>query len=196
MKLLHFILAILLLTGCADSAAQAEQNPQIIVNGSALSDSDIEHMIGLYGQVYVGRYWYDKASGLYGYEGKGAAGQLHAGLPIGGPLATSASGGGNGRLTGVFINGREIHPDEYAFLQQIFGQVLPGRFWMNAQGVGGYEGGPAFFNVAQAMRAAGGSRGGDSHYMPWIGGKPGTHVGRASDGCVYVSQGGYSNDFC
>jgi len=195
MKLLHIVLTVLVMTLSAMSTANSEQYPQIIVNGSALSDSDIEHMIGLYGQIYVGRYWYDKTSGLYGYEGKGPAGQLHAGLVIGGQLAASASGGGNGALTGVFINGREIHPDEYAFLRQLFGQVLPGHFWMNAKGVGGYEGGAAFFNVAQAMRRAGGHSG-DSHYMPWLGAAPGTHVGRASDGCVYISQGGYSNDFC
>lgn len=177
--------------------AQAQQNQPIVVNGRALSQTEVEQLVALYGQVYVGRFWYDPASGLYGYEGQAALGQLQPGLALGGPLQASASGGGSGMLTGVFVNGREIHPTELAFLQRLYGQVTPGRYWMNAAGLGGFEGGPAQFDVAQAARRAGVYGGGSgSYYLPGIAGQPGTHVGRASDGCVYVSQGGYSNDFC
>ena len=183
--------------------ANDSETPDVVVNGQRLSDGDIQQLIRMYGTVYSGRYWYDAVSGLYGNDGGPPMGQLHPGLRLGGPLSAAASGGGKGSLTGVFINGREIHPMEYLFYQRLFGQVLPGRFWMNAEGTGGYEGGPAIFSVMQAMAQAGGGRSGNagnggswSHYMPWIGAQPGTHVGRASDGCTYISQGDYSADFC
>lgn len=178
--------------------AKQHRNQQIVVNNRALSQHEINTLVSLYGQVYVGRYWYDPISGLYGYEGQGAAGQLAPGLAIGGQLSPSASGGGYGRLTGVFINGREIHPDEYMVLYQIYGQVMPGRYWMNAQGVAGPEGGPPMLNIAaDAQRMIERSTGGPgSVYLPWLGAQPGTHVGRASDGCLYVSQGGFSADYC
>ncbi|MEL6449414.1 MAG: hypothetical protein AAFQ62_15880 [Pseudomonadota bacterium] len=184
-------------TVVADDKADSEK-PEVIVNGKVLGEQTIVSLRNLYGSVEPGNYWYDAMSGLYGNAGGPPMGQLHPGLALGGPLKASASGGGNGNVTGVFINGREIHRLEYLFYLRLFGQVMPGRFWMNAQGVGGYVGGPAFFNVQQALAQAGSraSGGGDSVYMPWIGGKPGTHVGRASDGCVYVSQGGYSAESC
>ncbi len=187
----------------AQAQAQDQSKKQVIVNGEPLTQQQVDALIALYGVVYVGRYWYDPKSGLYGAEGQPAMGQLQPGLSVNGPLKPSASGGGAGALTGVFINGREIHPQEYAFLMQIYGQVIPGRYWMDATGTGGFEGGPPFFNVAAAAQQStafnNGAYGGgqhDSHYMPWIGGQSGTGVGRASDGCVYVSQGGYSADFC
>ncbi|MEO0363958.1 MAG: hypothetical protein AAF265_00560 [Pseudomonadota bacterium] len=181
----------------ADDNDAEQASIKVVVNGSTLDRQQVNALISLYGSVQPGRYWYDTVSGLYGMESGPPAGQLHPGLNIGGTLSASASGGGNGRVTGVFINGREIHPMEYLFYQQLFGQVLPGRFWMNAHGMGGYEGGPAMFNVQQALAQA--SRrggGGGSHYMEWIGGKPGTHVGRASDGCTYIVQGDYSAESC
>jgi len=68
---------------------------------------------------------------------------------------------------------------------------------MNPQGVGGFEGGPPLFDLAASARQAAARSGtSDSHYLPWIGAEPGTHVGRASDGRVYVSQGGNLNEFC
>ena len=188
------VLAGIVLCGNGFSADQRQH--LVVVNGVALNKDQVQLLIRRYGKVYVGRYWYDAYSGLYGYEGQGAAGQLEPGLAVGGSLSATASGGGDGTVTGVFINGREIHPDEYAFLRQLFGQVIPGRYWMNAQGIGGFEHGPVLFNLAQQIQRPQGMRRYDSHYLPWIGGQPGTHVGRASDGCVYVSQGGYSNDFC
>ncbi len=206
MRLIRMALAMMCLCGvfAAPSVAQYQQR-SIVVNGQELGQQEIDTLVSLYGQVYVGRYWYDPVSGLYGYEGQGPFGQMMPNLSIGGPLQANASGGGSGYMTGVFINGREISQQEYMFLYSIFGQVIPGRYWINAQGIGGIEGQPTpMFNiVAAAQQAAamqgGGAYGGgqyDSHYMPWIGGGAGTSVGRASDGCIYVSQGGYSNDFC
>ncbi|MEL7309922.1 MAG: hypothetical protein AAFN07_00300 [Pseudomonadota bacterium] len=201
MRILKTVLMGFLIIGAGQALAEdsSSRQPviQVVVNGSTLDRQEVNALISLYGTVQPGRYWYDAVSGLYGMESGPPAGQLHPGLNLGGPLSASASGGGSGRMTGVFINGREIHPMEYLFYQQLFGRVMPGRFWMNAQGMGGYEGGPAMFNVQQALAQAnrrGG--GGGSHYMEWIGGKPGTHVGTASDGCTYVVQGDYSAESC
>lgn len=98
--------------------------------------------------ILPGDYWYDGFAGLWGEIGGPTLGQLPAGLPLGGPLPADASGTG----TGTFINGREIHPDEVAYLVSLFGQVYQGRFWVNAQGVGGYEYGPPFFDIQEAAR--------------------------------------------
>ena len=70
---------------------------------------------------------------------------------------------------------------EGQFLQQL-GPVFPGRYWMNAQGVGGMEGGPAIFNVGAAIAAQQKKGGGmGSGYNRTT---PGGHLG--SDGnCSY-----------
>jgi len=47
----------------SDGAVDAAAN-EIVVNGKTLSDKEITTLIGLYGQAYVGRYWYDPVSGL------------------------------------------------------------------------------------------------------------------------------------
>lgn len=67
------------------------------------------------------------------------------GHDLGGPLPPDASRS----HTGVFINGRQIHILELQALSQMFGWVRPGRYWLNAHGIGGYEGGPAQFNLMQ-----------------------------------------------
>jgi hypothetical protein len=103
-----------------------------------------------------GRYWYDPKSGWWGIEGGPAAGQLPPGLDLGGPLRADASGGG----TGTFINGRELHPTEVQQLSLLFGSVPRVRFWMNAQGIGGPEGGPATFSLQAAAQARPGPQGG------------------------------------
>ncbi len=93
-------------------------------------------------------------SGLWGLVGGPSTGQILPNLNLGGRLQSGVSGGG----TGVFVNGREIHAVELAKLKQLFGVVNPGRYWMNAQLIGGYEGGPAIFDL---RATAGGS---DSGY--------------------------------
>lgn len=97
-----------------------------------------------------GDYWYDPVSGLWGVEHGPALGQMPPELALGGPLRSDASGGN----TGVVVNGRELHISEAAYLQQVFGYVVPGRYWMNAMGIGGSEGGPPLFNLAVAARQA------------------------------------------
>jgi len=97
-----------------------------------------------------GRYWYDMYSGAWGVENGPTAGLVVAGLSLPGPMPADISGGG----TGIFINGREIHPLDQQALYQLFGVTYQGNFWMDAQGYIGYVGGPAIANVMQAARAA------------------------------------------
>ena len=63
---------------------------------------------------------------------------------------------------GVFINGRQITSGEKAYIEQLCQTpVIPGRYWILFNGLGGYEGGPAIFNLGQCpglARASGGGR--------------------------------------
>lgn|GEM_PF-1104858 len=101
-----------------------------------------------------GEYWYDEVSGASGRWGGPTLGFLPAGLSLGGKLPANASGGG----TGVFVNGRELHPLDVAALSQL-GPVLRGRWFVDRDGNVGVEGGPVLFNLIAAARAAQ-SRGG------------------------------------
>lgn len=150
------------------SAAYAQR--AVVVNGVALDAQTITMLERTYRvPLLPGRYWYDPASGLWGYERGPTKGQILPGLQLGGRLRADASGGG----TRVFFNGRELHPAEVAYLRQLAGTVRPGRYWVNAMGVGGYEGGPAFFD----LRALAAQRGGGSS---WSHSGPGGYM--ASDG--------------
>lgn len=126
------------------------------------------------GEVPAGRYWYDAASGAAGVWGGAAAAYLGPGLRLGGPLPAAASGGGSGRVTGVFVNGRELHTIDVQGLSQVL-PVQRGRYWWDAAGNVGLEGGPPLFNfywvLQQRRNAAGGStyrkgsRSGESTYV-------------------------------
>jgi len=154
----------------------------IIVNGQQLSSQQGQGLMQLYGPIPAGSYWYDPVSGLWGLAGGPSTGQILPNLPMGGPLRADAS---NSR-TGVFVNGREIHFQELAYLRQLYGVVNPGRYWMNAQLIGGYEGGPPVFNLRAAD--GGGASGGSGYNRNSIGG------GLMSDGnCAgYLSPSGAS----
>ncbi len=146
---------IVLTCGSLVASSLQAQNGAVIVNGRALSAQDLSALKRMHGlpdqtPIAAGRYWYDPVAGLWGKEGGPTEGQLRAGLPLGGEMQADASGRG----TGVFLNGREIHPLEVRYLQGLFGQVLPGRYWMGADGIGGYEGGPPVFNVVAAAQQA------------------------------------------
>lgn len=129
-----------------------------------------------------GRYWYDPMSGAWGTEGGPALGFTAAGLPLGGALPADISGGG----TGVYVNGRELHPVDLAGLQQLAGPIAPGRYWVDAQGIAGMEGGPPLVNLralaqGQLSRSGGGVnetyRGGAAAY-----GNLTTGIGIITDG--------------
>ncbi len=158
-KFLGFLL-IGLFVGTPAVAYHEISGGPIVVNDRELSAEDGYALMQHYGAIPSGDYWYDPVSGLWGNDGGPSSGQIMAGLPLGGSLRADASGGG----TGVFINGREIHAQEYLLLMQTFGSVVPGRYWMNTQLIGGFEGGPAIFNLRAASAGNGSNSGGGSGY--------------------------------
>jgi len=128
----------------------------VVVNGRALDAPTRQAMERAYRvRLVPGRYWYDAVSGVWGLEGGPGAGQIHAGLRLGGPLRRDASKG----RTGVVVNGRELHALDVAALQRCV-RVVPGRYWVMANGVGGVEHGPPQFNLA--VLCGGGGSGGSS----------------------------------
>jgi hypothetical protein len=182
------------------AAAPATSAPSRAVrfNDRRLSANELETLAKL--ERYVGRipdgdYWYDPRTGASGRWGGPALAFLPAGLELGGAVPANASGGGQGSLTGVFVNGREVHPVDVAGFRELVGAVLPGRWWVDASGNYGLEGGPPMGNLvamAQARRRAG-QGGGTAWSKRYEGITPGQNMNLASDGattCVSVS--GYS----
>jgi len=142
------------------AAADPAQSPRrvpapargVIINHEMISDDRVAALEATYRvKILSGRYWYDKATGAWGYEGGPTVGLVLPGLAIGGPLAANASNG----TTGVFINGRELHILDVRALMQIV-QVQRGRFWMDAFGNFGRERGPIMGNIVALANAAGG----------------------------------------
>lgn len=141
----------LVLVAAIGAAAPAVAQ-EVTVNRVRLDDRTRVALERAYGvPVAPGRYWYDAFSGVWGVEGGPAQGQIHPGLQLGGPLRADASGGD----TGVFVNGRQLHRLDVAALRRCT-QVIPGRYWVAANGVGGYEGAPPSFNLAVLCGNAGG----------------------------------------
>lgn len=185
-------LTLSLLPGPLQSQALAEELAQggVAINGRALSPNEVAALSSRLGPIQPGRYWYDARAGIWGYAGGPMVGHLPPGLPLGAmPPHISYRG------TNVYVNGRELHPLEVRLLMDLYGSVIPGRYWLDANGVGGFEGGPAIYNLHRQIQTRYGRSSG-SVYSPGIGGRPGIGVGRASDGCVYISYGGYSNESC
>ena len=162
-KKLYFWICFALFISMAKSS-----ETKVIINGVNLKLTQVELLETAYKvKIKEGRFWYDTLSGLWGLEGGPTLGQILPGLKLGGPLLKNSSGKGSG----VFINGREVHSLEKAFLKKLFGFVRPGRYWLNGKGYGGAEGGPALFNLKAMMnghlgkgwlkRTAGGSLGGN-----------------------------------
>lgn len=110
--------------------------------------------------IAPGRYWYDPVSGAWGLEGQPIAGQMIDGLALGGALRADASRGDSG----VFINRRQLTQGEKRYLEQLCQTpVLPARYFVLANGLGGLEGGPPSFHLGQCPGLAGGAaRGGSS----------------------------------
>jgi len=111
----------------------------IVINDINLSPQQIEEFEKLYNQKLMpGKYWYDKMCGLYGIAGQPAIGYMHPGHDFG-TLARNASNGN----THVLINNRELTQFEWMMLSQLTGTpVLPGSYWLDAQGNAGIQGNP------------------------------------------------------
>lgn len=126
---------------------------QTTINGRPLTPREAQ----LVPNLPQGAYWYDAATGAWGMWGGPTSGFVAPGLPFSGKLPANASGGGDGRLTGVFINGRELHPtDVFQLAALLRTPVMPGRWWVDAQGNAGMEGGPMVLNLYAVARANGG----------------------------------------
>ena len=153
------MVALLLSLGLGAGHA-AERRTGIIVNSVALTLETVRQLQQIYPvPIRPGRYWYDAVSGAWGLEGGPIAGQMLPGLRLGGPMHADASRG----TSGVFINGRQITLGEKSYLEQTCRtRVLPARYWVNAYGVGGFEGAPPSFNLALCGGGGGQSRGGGS----------------------------------
>jgi len=136
----------------ASTAERTRDQGAIVVNGQALSAETVRQLQQIYPvAIAPGRYWYDPISGAWGREGEPIAGQMMAGLSLGGPLMANASRG----TSGVFINGRQVTVGEKAYIERLCQTpVAPARYWIMATGLGGFEGGPAFFNLAQCPGVA------------------------------------------
>ncbi len=149
-------LFLILLITCFIASAHAGGSPvsgKIIINDVALSPDEVIALDQLFRTtIPSGNYWYDSVCGAWGYIGGPTMGFTRAALPVAGALRPDVSGGG----TGVFINGREIHPKDLMALQQCT-PVYPGRYWLNDQGYAGYEGGPPLLNLFQLCGNNGGS---------------------------------------
>lgn len=132
-----------------------------------------------------GRYWYDKMCGLYGLFGQPALGYLYAGHDYG-TLARNASNGN----TRVLINNRELTQFEWMMLSQLLGApVMPGNYWVDAQGNAGMQGNPAplvnLFMAAQ-QNAYNAGRGGDNFWSSRYAAGNSTSDGSAG----YINLGG------
>ena len=161
------LLLITLIAGMSlvsTSGVVAAESGVVYVNEVAIPDGQLQVLQYAYGPIQGGAYWYDPISGLWGVQGGPAQGQIDPGLPIGGPLRANASHG----QTGVFINGRQLHPVDVDRLRAIFGVVPQGYYWMTADGIGGPQGGPATFNLGAASRGGSRSSGGQlGQHRPW-----------------------------
>lgn len=175
-RLLAFWSAMVLTVSVVADSSAAPRSDPTIVNAQALTNDELQSLRRLGVQAQPGRYWYDAVSGAWGFERGPTAGFIAAGLRLGGALRPDASGGG----TGVFINGRELHPFDVIGLSQIV-QVIPGRWWVNALGFFGPEGGPVWGNLWLLARQRQGDR------SPWS--------GYSSDGKQFLGFDGSGNGY-
>jgi hypothetical protein len=162
--------------------------PPVVFNGVALSKEQLNEFAKTYGQKPgPGNYWYDKRCGLYGIEGQPAQGFMYPGHEFG-DLVKNASNGNSG----VLFNGREITQFEWMMLSQLLGTpVLPGTYWLDAQGNAGIQGN-AFplvnlFMATQQNAGRSGGAGGDNFWSSRYSAGNYTEDGSAG----YVSVPGY-----
>ncbi|GAB5534899.1 MAG: hypothetical protein Rubg2KO_11480 [Rubricoccaceae bacterium] len=148
-RLLLALVAVLL-----SSSASAQSGSAVVINGQRMDAGTLSALEARYQtQVEAGNYWYDAASGAWGHVGRPTSGFIPAGLRIGGALRADASSG----RTSVWVNGRRLPSQDLRALVALTGTIEPGRYWLDANGNAGREGGPAQVNLAQLARQAQGS---------------------------------------
>jgi len=166
MPLLRATLAVVALVlaaaglGSCGGTSLAAGSDVAVINGSALTDSQLEGFRALYGVTPApGRYWYDARSGMWGMEGAGAAGFLLPGLALG-----AVDEGASRGSSGVVVNGRRLPDAEVRGWSSLIGRgLLRGRYWLDHLGNFGVEGSPMATGnllVLASQRASGGGGGG------------------------------------
>jgi hypothetical protein len=174
------------LPGVIASPPRQQAASGVVINRRELSYGEVAQLMRIIGQQIVqGRYWYDPYCGAWGVEGGPTAGFTVAGIDMGAALPANASAGS----TGVFVNGRELHPLDVAALQSIFGVVYQGRYWLDAQGNVGVEGGAFLFNLVAASGRSGSGLQGAGESWSHYNGYTGAGVGGDSSGFSYFIDG-------
>ncbi|MEZ5455582.1 MAG: hypothetical protein R3F04_05645 [Lysobacteraceae bacterium] len=175
---IRWLFALLLCLSTSYAAAQ------IFVNGQVIDPDVAAHHANASGNVVPdGRYWYDPMTGAWGWEGQGTSGFIAPGLPLGGPLREDASRG----ASGVYVNGRHLPDADVIALKQRGIPVQPGRWWVDAYGNGGPEGGAAQFNLHQLARRSARAQGQDAIYDSWGVGNNRSSLWLGSDGSLSQS---------
>jgi hypothetical protein len=155
----------------------------VVINEHRFTDEELAQVEQAYRiRIPDADYWYDSVLGAWGAKGQPTMGFIAPGLDLGGPLRPDASGGG----TGVFVNGRDLPLPDLIALQQNTGPVPPGRCFITAQGLAGYEGGPPLWSLAEL--AAQSSGGGSNTWQSRITGASGFSDG--TTGAVFLPNGG------
>ncbi len=117
----------------------------VVINDVRLTDEFIKTLeFDYHTHIADGMYWYDRITGAWGMQGGATLGFILPGLDLGGGLLKANASNGN---TGVFVNGRQLHWLDVVGLQALLGVVWPGRFWVDAQGNYGFEGGMIIGNL-------------------------------------------------
>jgi len=139
----------LMLTILTFSICQAQD--KVYVNEQKVPISKLKAIKSYYGiTIGNGKYWYDSRCGAWGFENGPTQGFIPARLKLGGYLKSTASNG----KTNVFVNGRELPLADVRALQRII-NVVPGRFWLDDKGNGGYMGMVSTFNLVHLARRKG-----------------------------------------
>jgi hypothetical protein len=188
MFLLVLCLCVMLCACGEDPVVTATPAPtparSISINGNALDAGEfatLAHLEAAAGtRLPDGKYWYDSVCGAFGAWGGPVVAIIPAGLKLGGPVPANASGGG----TGLFTNGRELHVFDVLYLQHLLGPIQPGRYFTDAFGNAGLEGGPVLVNLYVAAQ----QRGGFSSYS--ANANTGTRSSISSEGVSFTNSTG------
>jgi hypothetical protein len=157
----------------------------VMINGARLSNEELARAEQAYRiRIPHSAYWYDPALGAWGPQGGPTMGFIAPGLRLGGALRPDASGGG----TAVVVNGRVLHPYDLMALQQITGPIIPGRYFITAQGLAGLEGGPPMWNLAAMAAQSHGAGGGSNTWQSRVTAASGFSDG--TTGAVFLPNGG------
>ena len=191
----------LLLTTALSTPASAQRRTRyarpaagrVMINGKALPRAIRVALLRRGVRIASGRYWYDRRSGAWGFQGGPTRGIITAGLRMGGRLKANASRG----RSGVYINGRQLTYTEARTLRRLVRTLPRGSYWVDRWGNAGRVGGPALVNLRRLATARSGRSGRGGGNRNWLvrGGKYGGRSGisLAGDGkttCVNVK--GYS----